>query len=41
MDAKTATEFGKDTSNLETGEYSVDQFVADFNPVWQANTWFK
>lgn len=41
MDAKTATEFGKCTSNLETGEYSVDQFVADFNPVWQANTWFK
>lgn len=41
MDAKTSTELGKCTSNLETGEYSVDQFVADFNPVWQANTWFK
>jgi raffinose/stachyose/melibiose transport system substrate-binding protein len=41
MDAKTATEFGKCTSNLLTGEYSPDQFIADFNPVWQANTWFK
>ncbi len=41
MDAKTATEFGKCTSNLLTGEYAVDQFVTDFNPVWQANTWFK
>jgi len=40
MDTKTATEYGTMGANLLTGGYSAEDFVADFNPIWEGNTWF-
>jgi len=41
LDTKTATEFQNLGANLMTGQYTVDQFVNDFNKVWKENTWFN
>jgi raffinose/stachyose/melibiose transport system substrate-binding protein len=41
MDAKTGTEFGTLGGSLLTGAYTAEQYVEDFNTIWQENTWFK
>lgn len=41
MDAKTGAEFGTVGGNLLTGAYTAEQYVEDFNIIWQENTWFK
>lgn len=41
MDTRTTAEFGTIGSNLLTGDYTAQDFVKDFNPIWKSNTWFK
>ena len=41
MDTKTAAEFSSYGVNFLTGDYSAEEFVEDFNSIWQQNTWFK
>lgn len=41
MDTKTAAEYGNAGANLLTGDYTAEQFVKDFEPIWEENTWFK
>lgn len=41
MDTRTTAEFGTIGSILLTGDYSAEDFVKDFNPIWKSNTWFK
>lgn len=41
VDAKAAAEFGKLSAQLLTGQYTAEQFVKDYNKIWQENTWFK
>lgn len=41
MDSATAAEFATYSNLLLAGDYSAEQFVEDFNPVWKSNTWFS
>ncbi|MDF2614653.1 MAG: extracellular solute-binding protein family 1 [Clostridia bacterium] len=41
MDAKTGAEYGALGGNLLTGTYTAEQYVKDFNAIWQENTWFE
>lgn len=41
MDTKVVAEFGSLGANLLTGDYTAEQFIEDFNPIWERNTWFK
>lgn len=41
LDTKASAEFATMGANLLTSDYTADQFVKDFNPIWKANTMFK
>ncbi len=41
MDTRTSTEFATIGASLLTGDYSAEDFVKDFNPIWETNSWFK
>ncbi len=40
MDAATNAEFATLGASLLTGEYSADDFIKEFQPVWEENTYF-
>ena len=41
MDSAVLAEFSTYTNLLLAGDYTAEQFADDFNPIWQANTWFQ
>ncbi len=41
MDSAVAAEFATYTNLLLAGDYTAEQFVKDFNPIWKENTWFE